>query len=209
MGRYVGPVCRLCRREGIKLMLKGIRCESAKCPMERQSRNKPPGVQSWRRRKGSNYGVRLREKQKVKRYYGLFEEQFKLCYERASHATGNTGEELLRLLEQRLDNVVWKLGFAVSRRAARQAIVHGHIAVNGRRVDRPNFRISAGDRVGARDTDRSKKLIRASLGDSPPPVQPWLELDASKLEGNVVSLPTREHVQIPVEEQLIVEMCSR
>ena len=209
MGRYVGPVCRLCRREGIKLMRKGIRCESAKCPMERQSRNKPPGVQSWRRRKGSNYGVRLREKQKVKRYYGLFEEQFKLCYDRASHAAGNTGEELLRLLEQRLDNVVWKLGFAVSRRAARQAIVHGHIAVNGRRVDRPSFRISAGDRVGVRDSDRSKKLVRASLGDSPPPVQPWLELDATKLEGNVVALPTREHVQIPVEEQLIVEMCSR
>ena len=209
MGRYLGPVCRHCRREGIKLMLKGIRCESAKCPMERQSRSNPPGVQSWRRRKGSTYGVRLREKQKVKRYYGLFEKQFKLCYERASKAVGNTGEELLRRLEQRLDNVVWKLGFAVSRRAARQAIAHGHIAVNGRCVDRPNLQVFAGDRVGVRDSDRSRKLIRGSLGDSPPPVQAWLDLDANKLEGSVVDLPTREHVQIPVEEQMIVEMCSR
>jgi len=209
MGRYLGPVCRHCRREGIKLMLKGIRCESAKCPMERQSRSNPPGVQSFRRRKGSNYGVRLREKQKVKRYYGLFEEQFKLCFVQAGRASGNTGEELLQRLEQRLDNVVWKLGFAVSRRAARQAIEHGHIAVNGRRVDRPNFRVTAGDRVGVRDSDSSRKLIRGNLGDSPPPVQPWLELDANKLEGTVVALPTREHVQIPVEEQLIVEMCSR
>ena len=209
MGRYLGPVCRHCRREGIKLMLKGIRCESAKCPMERQSRSNPPGVQSWRRRKGSNYGVRLREKQKVKRYYGLFEKQFKLLFVRASRTIGKTGEELLQYLEQRLDNVVWKLGFAVSRRAARQAVAHGHIYVNGRCVDRPSFRVVAGDRVGVRDSDRSRKLVRGHLGESPPPLQAWLELDANKLEANVVALPSREHVQIPVEEQLIVEMCSR
>ena len=209
MGRYIESVCRLCRREGIKLMLKGARCESAKCPMERQWRSHPPGRQSWRRRRASNYGVRLREKQKVKRYYGLFESQFLCCFRLASKAPGNTGEELLRLLERRLDNVVWKLGFAQSPRASRQAIVHGHITVNGRKVDRPGYRVCAGDAIGVRDSESSKKHIRTLLGESPPPVQPWLERDATKLEGRVASLPTREHVQIPVEEQLIVEMCSR
>lgn len=209
MGRYIGSVCRLCRREGIKLMLKGARCESAKCPMERQWRNNPPGRQSWRRRRASNYGVRLREKQKVKRYYGLYEKQFLRCFQVASKAPGNTGEELLQLLERRLDNVVWKLGFAPSHRASRLAIVHGHIAVNGRKLDRPNYRVRPGDLIGVRDRERSRKHIQMLLGESPPPLQPWLERDEKKLEGRVSDLPTREHVQIPVEEQLIVEMCSR
>lgn len=209
MGRYIGPVCRLCRREGIKLMLKGTRCESAKCPMERQWRSHPPGRQSWRRRRASNYGVRLREKQKVKRYYGLFERQFKRYFLLASHAPGNTGEELLCLLERRLDNVVWKLGFAPSHSSSRQAIVQGHITVNGRKLDRPSYRVNSGDLIQVRDRERSKNYIRTLLGESPPPLQPWLERDAKKLEGRVTSLPTREHVQIPVEEQLIVEMCSR
>ncbi len=190
-------------------MLKGIRCESAKCPMERQWRNKPPGMHSWRRGRVSNYGVRLREKQKVKRYCGLFEKQFMLCFRTATKAPGNTGEELLQLLERRLDNVVWKLSFTPSRPTARQAIVHGHITVNGRKVDRPGYRVSPGDAVGVRSTERSQKFIKTLMGDSPPPLQSWLERDTGKLEGRVVSLPTREHVQIPVEEQLIVEMCSR
>ncbi len=209
MGRYIGPVCRLCRREGVKLMLKGDRCESAKCPMERQWRSSPPGMHSWRRSKGSNYGIRLREKQKVKRYYGLYEKQFKRYFERALHAHGNTGETLLHLLERRLDNVVWKLGFAPSHRSARAAIVHGHITVNGRKVDRPSFEVEQGYSIGVRDTETSKKYVMALLGDSPPPVQSWLERDDTKLEGRVIALPTRESVQIPVEEQLIVEMCSR
>lgn len=209
MGRYIEPVCRLCRRESVKLMLKGVRCESAKCPMERQWRSNPPGRQSWRRRRASNYGVRLREKQKVKRYYGLFERQFKGCFRLAANAPGNTGEELLCLLERRLDNIVWKLGFAQSHRASRQVVVHGHVAVNGRKVDRPGYRVNAGDTISIRDSERSKNHIRTLLGESPPPVQPWLERDATRLEGRVTSLPMREHVQIPVEEQLIVEMCSR
>ncbi len=190
-------------------MLKGIRCESAKCPMERQWRSSPPGMHSWRRGKGSNYLVRLREKQKVKRYYGVWEKQFKRYFEIATRASSNTGEGLLQLLERRLDNVVWKLGLAPSRATARQEIVHGHITVNGRKVDRPSFRTSQGDTIGVRSSEKSKKFIKNMVGESPPPVQEWLERDETKLEGRVASLPTREHVQIPVEEQLIVEMCSR
>ena len=153
--------------------------------------------------------MRLREKQKVKRYYGLYEKQFLRCFQVASKAPGNTGEELLQLLERRLDNVVWKLGFAPSHRASRLAIVHGHIAVNGRKLDRPNYRVRPGDLIGVRDRERSRKHIQMLLGESPPPLQPWLERDEKKLEGRVSDLPTREHVQIPVEEQMIVEMCSR
>ncbi len=190
-------------------MLKGVRCESAKCPLERQWRSKPPGMHAWRRGKGSNYLVRLREKQKVKRYYGVFEKQFKRYFQLANHAAGNTGEELLCLLERRLDNAVWKLAFTSSRRTARQAIIHGHIIVNGRKVDRPGFRISQDDVLGVRASEKSQKFIKNLMGDSPPPLQSWLERDVAKLEGRVLALPTREHVQIPVEEQFIVEMCSR
>jgi small subunit ribosomal protein S4 len=209
MARYIGPVCRLCRREGVKLMLKSVRCESAKCPMEKQWRSNPPGMHSWRRGKGSNYLVRLREKQKVKRYYGVFEKQFKRYFEIATHASGNTGEELLQLLERRLDNVVWKLGFAVSKKSSRQTVVHGHITVNGRKVDRPSYRVKQSDVVSVRSTEKSQKYVKTQLGESPAPLQSWLERDDGKMEGRVMSLPTREHIQIPVEEQLIVEMCSR
>ncbi len=209
MARYIGPACRLCRREGIKLMLKGIRCETAKCPMERQWRNSPPGMHAWRRRKPSEYGVRLREKQKVKRYYGVLEKQFKLYFAKAERTKGNTGDILLSLLERRLDNAVWKLGFSPSHKAARQAIVHGHIAVNGRRVTVPSYSIKQGDKIGVRASDKSRKFIQAFLGESPPPVQSWLSLDSAQLEGTVAALPTAEDVQIPVETQLIIEMCSR
>ena len=210
MGRYIGPVCRLCRREGIKLMLKGIRCETAKCAMERSWRNSPPGMHAWRRRKQSNYGIRLREKQKIKRYYGVFEKQFLRYFAMAERSRGNTGAELLSILERRLDNVACKLGFASSRRAARQVIAHGHLHVNGRRVDRPGFLLKPGDRITVKASDRSQKLIRAAVGDGGgPAVQPWLSLDATKLEGAVMALPTPEDVQIPVETQFIVEMCSR
>ncbi|MFQ5591686.1 MAG: 30S ribosomal protein S4 [Phycisphaerae bacterium] len=210
MGRYIGPVCRQCRREGVKLMLKGARCETAKCAMERQWRSRPPGMHTWRRRRASgDYAVRLREKQKVKRYYGVLDRQFLIYFRMAERSRGNTGETLLALLERRLDNVVWKLGFAPSHRAARTAIAHGHIYVNGRRVNRPSYLASQGDRISVKPGERSRKFIRQTLGDGGPSVQPWLELDASNLEGTVVAMPTREDVQIPVEEQLIIEMCSR
>ena len=210
MARYIGPACRLCRREGVKLMLKGIRCETAKCPMERQWRNMPPGMHSWRRRKASDYGTRLREKQKVKRYYGVFESQFMVYFTGAERARGNTGDVLLSTLERRLDNVVWKLGFAPSHKSARQAVVHGHIQVNGRRVNRPGRLVRQGDRVAVRPSDKSQKFVRAALGEGGgPPVQSWLELNAERLEATVKALPTAEDVQIPVETQLIIEACSR
>jgi len=191
-------------------MLKSARCETAKCAMERQWRNKPPGMHSWRRRrKASDYGVRLREKQKVKRYYGVFERQFMLYFGMAERTKGNTGDALLALLERRLDNTVWKLGFAPSHRAARVAIVHGHIHVNGRRVNRPSYLVRKGDRISVKPSERSQKLVRQVLGEGGPSVQAWLRLDAQQLEGFIEALPTREDVQIPVEEQLIIEMCSR
>ena len=209
MGRYIGPVCRLCRREGIKLMLKGVRCETAKCAMEKQWRAKPPGINSWRRRKTGGYGIRLREKQKVKRYYGVLERQFMIYFRMAERAKANTGEALLSLLERRLDNVVWKLGFAASHRAARAAISHGHLYLNGRRLNRCGYLVKVGDHISIKPSERSRKFIRAVLGDGGPSVQQWLKLDASTLEGTVEAVPTREDVQIPVEEQLIIEMCSR
>lgn len=210
MGRYIGPVCRLCRREGIKLMLKGMRCESAKCAMERQWRSSPPGAHAWRRRKASAYGTRLREKQKVKRYYGVREQQFMRYFRMAERARGNTGAELLSILERRLDNVVCKLGMAPSRRAARITIVHGHLLVNGRRVDRPGLLLRPGDKVAVRPAEKSQRFIRSVVGDGGgPAVQAWLSLDSNKLEGVVNAVPTPEEVQIPVETQYIVEMCSR
>lgn len=209
MSRYIGPVCRLCRREGIKLMLKGVRCETAKCAMEKQWRNKPPGMHAWRRRTSGNYAIRLREKQKVKRYYGVLEKQFQIYFSMAERGRGNTGEALLSLLERRLDNVVWKLGFAASHKSSRQLVVHGHVYVNGRRTNRPSYLVRQGDRVSVKPNERSKKLVDSTLEEGAPAVQPWLQLDRNTLEGTVVSLPTREDVQIPVEDQLIIEFCSR
>lgn len=209
MGRYVGPVCRLCRREGLKLFLKGARCETAKCQIERQWRNRPPGMHAWRRRKAGAYGVRLREKQKLKRYYGVLERQFMLYFRMAERTKASTGDALLTFLERRLDNVVYKLGFAPSHRAARVCIGHGHIYVNGRRVNRPSFLVEQGDTVAVKPAERSRNFIRLWLGDGAPTVQPWLQVDAQRLEGTIAALPTREDVQIPVEEQLIIEMCSR
>ena len=211
MGRYLEAVCRQCRREGKKLHLKGVRCETAKCPLERQWRNFPPGMHSWRRRRSvSGYGLRLREKQKVKRYYGVLERQFMVYFRLAERGRGNTGDTLLTLLERRLDNVICKLGFAPSRRAARQVVGHGHIHVNGRKVNRPGFLVSVGDRIAARSTGASQKFVRTNLGDGGPAVQPWLQIDAAKLEALVVALPSPEDVEVPaVQTQLIVEMCSR
>ncbi len=209
MGRYIGPACRLCRREGIKLMLKSVRCETAKCPMERQWRSFPPGARAWRRRKPTDYGLRLREKQKVKRYYGVFEKQFKRYFALAERSRGNTGEELLSVLERRLDNVVWKLGFAPSHKAARQTVVHGHIHVNGRKVNRPGSLVRQGDKISVRPREPSQKFVRANLGEGAPPTPGWLDLNVERLEGTITALPSPEDVQIPVEIQLIIEMCSR
>jgi len=210
MARLLGPVCRYCRREGIKLMLKGIRCETAKCPMEKEYRNSPPGMHMWRRGKGSAYGVRLREKQKVKRYYGLLETQFRRVFEKAEKSHENTGVALLRLLERRLDNVVFKGGLVGSRKTGRQAVIHGHIRVNGRKVDRPGFLVSVGDRIAISAREKSQKFIRQQMGDEGVRnIQSWLQADPQKPEILVLALPSRDDVQIPVEEQLIVEFCSR
>lgn len=210
MGRLLGPVCRVCRREGVKLMFKGLRCETAKCPMEREYRNNPPGMHMWRRGKSSEYAVRLREKQKVKRYYGLLERQFQKVFRLAEKSYDNTGVELLRLLERRLDNVVFKGGLAGSRKTARQAVVHGHILVNGRRCDRPSYMVKPGDKISVNPREKSRKFIQAQIGeDTSRPIQSWLHADLAAAEITVVSMPSREDVQIPVEEQLIVEFCSR
>lgn len=191
-------------------MLKGDRCETAKCAIEKQWRNKPPGMHtSWRKRKTGTYAVRLREKQKVKRYYGVLEKQFSIYFRMAERARGNTGDELMSILERRLDNVVYKLGFAPSHRSARQAISHGHVYINGRRLNRPAYLVRQGDVITIKPAERSEKYIRNSVGDSGPTMPSWLSLDVKKLEGRIEAMPTREDVSIPVEEQLIIEMCSR
>jgi small subunit ribosomal protein S4 len=210
MSRYIGPVCRQCRREGIKLLLKGTRCETAKCPMEKQWRSNPPGMHAFRRSKGSNFGVRLREKQKVKRYYGLLERQFMLYFRMAERSKDNTGTALLALLERRLDNVLWKSNLAPSRKAGRVMCTQGHVYVNGRKVNRPGFLVSQGDKVSVKPSDKSRKMAKNHLAlVEGRQIQPWLTLDTDNLEVSVVTLPSRDDVQIPVEEQLIVEMCSR
>lgn len=191
-------------------MLKGARCETAKCPMERQWRNFPPGQHNWRRGRASEYSLRLREKQKVKRYYGVYEKQFAKYFREAERQKGNTGAALLSLLERRLDNVVHKLGFAPSRAAARITISHGHVYVNGRRVGVASYLVSVGDKISIKTADRSQKLVRSRLEElGEPNVQNWLKLDLVKLAGEVLAVPTRDDVMIPVEEQLIVELCSQ
>ena len=210
MGRYLGPSCKYCRREGMKLMLKGIRCETAKCPVEKKQRNLAPGVHGWRRPRASEYAVRLREKQKVKRYYGLLERQFIQIFHRAERIKGNTGQTLLQLLERRLDNVVYKLNFASSRKAARQLIAHGHICVNGRKVDLSSYTIKVGDKITLKDSQKSAKKVKQQLESNPNfTTQDWLQLNREKPEASIVAMPTRDDVQIPVEEHLVVEFCSR
>jgi small subunit ribosomal protein S4 len=210
MGRYLGSSCKHCRREGIKLMLKGGRCETAKCPVEKKQRGLAPGMHGWRRGRSSEYGVRLREKQKVKRYYGIMERQFMRYFHQAERLKGNTGQTLLQLLERRLDNVIYKLNFAPSRKAARQLITHGHIYVNGHKVDLPDYGVDVGDKIVVKGSERSVKKIKQQLDLNPSfTTQGWLQLDRAKPEATVVALPTRDDVQIPVEEQLVVEFCSR
>lgn len=210
MGRHLGPSCRICRREGMKLFLKGIRCETAKCQIERRQRNLAPGMHGWRRSRASEYAVRLREKQKVKRYYGLLERQFMRYFHRAERMKGNTGETLLQLLERRLDNVVYKLNFAPSRKAARQLIGHGHVYVNGRKVDVSDYTTKVGDKIAVKNSEKSVKKVKQQLESNPNfTIQGWLQLDREKPAATIVALPTRDDVQIPVEEQLVIEFCSR
>lgn len=206
MGRYTGPTDRLSRREGINLMLKGVRSESGKI----ERRMFPPGMHNWRRGRGSEYRLRLREKQKVKRYYGIRERQFMNLFKFAKRQKGDTGAALLSLLERRLDNVVHKLGLAPSRASARQTVGHGHIYVNGRKCDVASYRVNVGDQITIKASERSQGLVRQRLEElGEPRLQNWLSLDMTKMEGQVVALPTRDDVMIPVEENLIVEFCSR
>jgi small subunit ribosomal protein S4 len=213
MARNTGPTTRLSRREGVNLMLKPIRDQTGKNPLERDYKNYPPGMHIWRRSRSSAYAIRLREKQKVKRHYGLLERQFRRCFALAERSRENTGVALLRLLERRLDNVVYKTRFVAGRRGARQAVVHGHVCVNGKKADRPSQPVRIGDRISIHKRDRSQKYARAQMqlleGVPVPPEQSWLEVDPNKLEATVIALPGREDVLIPVEEQLIVEFCSR
>jgi len=209
VARYIGPVCKLCRREGSKLFLKGTRCLSDKCAIER--RNYPPGQHGRRRgRRPSDYQVQLREKQKVKRIYGVFERQFRKYFKEAAQRRGITGEALLITLERRLDNVVYRMGLALSRAHARQIVRHGHIQVNGCRVDIPSYQASRGDIVAV--APNSKKNIEvkmaaenAAAGQTPA----WLQVDFDALRGTVVQLPTREDIDVEIQEQLIVELYSK
>jgi len=207
MGRYTGPTDRLSRREGVNLMLKGARSLNGKSERRIGS---PPGMHAWRRGRVSDYGIRLREKQKVKRFYGIRDRQFMNLYRKAAHAKGNTGAVLMSLLERRLDNVVYKLGFAASRPAARQLVSHGHIYVNGRRTNIASFQVSIGDKLSIKPSDKSLALVKANLEEiGEPRLQNWLTLDMSQLTGEVVALPTRDDVMLPIEDHLIIEFCSR
>ncbi len=211
MARYIGPVCRLCRREGEKLYLKGDRCFSPKCAIER--RNVPPGQHGTARamrRKQSDYALQLREKQKARRIYGVLERQFRGYYADAARRTGVTGAALLQYLETRLDNVVFRMGFASSRKQARQLVLHGHFAVNGKKATVPSFTVKPGDIVSVVEGSRSSTYFAGMSKElQSRGVPAWLTLDPRNLSGTVMSLPTRQEIDTPLKEQLIVEFYSR
>jgi len=208
VARYTDPVCKLCRREGTKLFLKGDRCFTQKCAIEK--RNYPPGEHGQRRTKASEYGLQLREKQKMKRIYGVQERQFRRYFEMAERQKGVTGENLVRLLEQRLDNVVHRLGFGASRAQARMLIGHGHLRVNGRRVTISSTLLRAGDVIEVAPASRDREDVKAALeGAKKRRVPSWLELDAAAFKGTVRSLPSKEELAIPVQEQLVVALYSK
>ena len=206
MARYTGPSCRLCRREGQKLYLKGERCFTDKCAIDR--RGYAPGQHGQGRKKLSNYGLQLREKQKAKRFYGLLETQFKSYFEKADRMQGITGDNLLRLLETRLDNVVYRMGMATSRKEARQLVRHGHFTVNGQKVDIPSYLVSVGDVIAVKEKSKSSAKFK-ELAEAAVNVPNWVQVNFENLEGKVISLPTREDVDIPIAEHLIVELYSR
>ncbi|MDR0459231.1 MAG: 30S ribosomal protein S4 [Coriobacteriales bacterium] len=208
MARYTGADCRLCRREGCKLFLKGDRCYTDKCAFERRSF--PPGDAGKKRPRESEYRIQLREKQKTKRIYGLLEKQFRGYYELANRQHGVTGDNLLRLLESRLDNVVYRLGFAKSRDEARQQVRHGHVHVNGHRTDIPSFRVKAGDLIAIAPNARDLLVIKSALiSNEKTEVPQWLEVDIDKLQGSVLNLPARDQIDMDIREQLIVELYSK
>ncbi len=208
MGRYHGAVCRLCRREGMKLYLKGEKCYTDKCPVAKDAT--PPGMHGPSRRKPSDFAVRLREKQRARRFYGVFEAQFKRAFRSAARTKGITGTQLLQLMETRLDNVVYRLGLGSSRKDARLLVAHGHIAVNGRRVTVPSYRVRPGATVGVAGGSRDLGRFKALQAQTPAHGLPrWLEYSPERLEGRVLGLPAREDIDVPVREQLIVEYYSR
>ena len=208
MARYTDPVCRLCRREGLKLFLKGDRCFKDKCAIERRAY--APGQHGRRRSKVLGYGLQLREKQKVKRIYGLLEKQFRLYFKRADQARGITGENLLRQLELRLDNVVYALGFAASRAQARQLVRHGHVEVNGRKLNIPSYQARKNDAIQVREKSRKNDQIRLAIETaSGRGIPAWLELQPEQFRGMVRDLPKREDIRLPIQEQLIVELYSK
>ncbi|HHU33438.1 MAG: 30S ribosomal protein S4 [Zhaonellaceae bacterium] len=208
MARYKGPVCRLCRREGTKLYLKGDRCYSDKCAVDR--RTYAPGQHGQSRKKLSEYGLQLREKQKARRIYGVLEKQFRNYFVKADRQKGVTGDNLLRLLERRLDNVVYRMGFASSRPEARQLVKHSHFTVNGKKVNIPSYQVRVGEEIavheGSLSSEKFKELAELAAHKTPPA---WLEVDAQNLKGRVVALPNREDIDLPLEEHLIVELYSR
>ncbi|MEY8001672.1 30S ribosomal protein S4 [Clostridium sp. Mt-5] len=206
MARYTGSVCRLCRREGLKLFLKGDRCYTDKCAFSR--RGYAPGQHGQGRKKVSNYGLQLREKQKAKRIYGILEGQFRKYYEKADRKKGITGENLLVLLETRLDNIVYKLGYGQSRAEARQLVTHGHFLVNGKKVDIPSFKVSVNDTVTVCDRSKASEKFK-TFAENPKTLPVWLEGDIENFQGKVVREPSRDEIDVPVNETLIVELYSR
>ena len=208
MARYTGPVCKLCRREGKKLYLKGERCYTGKCALERRAY--APGQHGQSRKKATEYGLQLRAKQQAKRYYGIQEGQFYKYFLMAERKQGVTGENLLRICESRLDNVVYLLGWANSRAEARQLVTHGHYKVNGKKVNVPSYLIKAGDEIAIADKSKESDKIKATVeANASRPVPQWLDLNAEALTGKVLALPTREQIMVPVEEHLIVELYSK
>ncbi len=207
MARTTGSVCRLCRREGLKLFLKGSRCDTPKCAIER--RDAVPGMH-MRRGKLTDYGIHLREKQKVKHYYGVLERQFRTYYSEAARSSGNTGDTLMSLLERRLDNVVHRLGFGASRSQARQLVCHGHITVNGRRLDIPSYLVKVGDVIRVKNRKKSLQAVQSILVENTRQIPDFLSLLQGPIpEGRVARLPEQFDVSIPVQTQLIVELCSK
>ncbi|HOK63366.1 MAG TPA: 30S ribosomal protein S4 [Soehngenia sp.] len=207
MSRYTGPSCRLCRREGTKLYLKGDRCYSDKCALNK--RNFAPGQHGQSRKKSTEYGMQLREKQKVRRFYGLTESQMRMYFDKADKMKGITGENLLRLLELRLDNVVYRMGFASSRAEARQLVTHGHFLLNGRKADIPSLITNVGDTIEVKEKSKSSDKFKALMENRAGNTVPWVDVDVEKMRGTIVTQPSREDIDLPVEEHLIVELYSK
>lgn len=207
MARYTGPVCRICRREGLKLFLKGDRCYTDKCSIGR--RNYAPGQHGQNNKKLSNYGTQLREKQKVRKYYGVLEGQFSEYYKMAEKMSGKSGDNLLKLLELRFDNVVYRLGFASSRAEARQLVVHGHFTVNGKKADIPSMILKVGDEIQVKEKSRSSAKFKSLIENHRNTAPQWLQVDPDNFTGRIIGEPVKEDIEIPIEEHLIVELYSK